>query len=264
MKHLFSRTSPFSNKVLSGLIVGTILALPVLPLSAQKAEDRSDTFRFNVSPNGYPPYLIVDGQEPSGIMWDVVELIVPRLGYDLQAQKIPRKRVDQMLADGYLDGTPRAIEWTEEPKEFLFTDPIVNVEEVFFFANNSRLNYQNPSDLFGKTVLTHLGYLYPEMEPYFYDGRITRFDVPRDRDMFRFLLHGDRFDTVLADRLVGQWILKTEGLKDQFRTSEAAISQYGFRVMVRPDWVDFANAFNRELDAIRENGELDAILANYR
>ncbi|WP_243411410.1 substrate-binding periplasmic protein [Marinobacter halophilus] len=217
-----------------------------------------------MSPNGYPPYLIVDGHEPSGIMWDVVATIVPRLGYTLEAQKIPRKRVDQMLEDGYLDGTPRAIEWTEEPEKFLFTDPVVNVEEVFFFASNSQLEYQYPSDLFGKTVVTHLGYLYPDLEPYFEDRRITRFDVPRDRDMFRFLLHGERFDAALADRLVGQWILKSEGLKDNIRTSDNGISQYGFRVMVRPDWADFAEAFNRELEVIRENGELDAILANYR
>ena len=34
--------------------------------------------------------------------------------------------------------------------------------------------------------------------------------------------------------------------------------------MLRPDWTDFAESFNRELELIRENGELDAILANYR
>lgn len=259
MKHPLSRTSLLSNKALIGLIAGAVLSLP-----AQSSDEPQETFRFNVSPNGYPPYLIVDGQAPAGIMWDVVAMIVPRLGYALETQKIPRKRVDQMLEDGYLDGTPRAIEWTEEPEKFLFTDPIVHVEEVFFFARDSELDYQYPSDLFGKTVLTHLGYLYPEMEPYFENGRITRFDVPRDRDMFRFLLHGERFDTALADRLVGQWILRTEGLKEQFRASETAISQYGFRVMLRPDWAGFADAFNRELKEIRENGELEAILANYR
>src|SRR5690554_3485570 len=154
------------------------------------------------------PYLIVQDCEPAGIMWDVVELIVPRLGYQVEPRKIPRKRVDQMLEDGYIDGTPRAIEWTEEPEKFLFTDPVVNVEEVFFFPEVSDLDFEHPSDLFGKTVVTHLGYLYPTLAPYFEDQRIRRFDVSRDRDMFRFLQHGDRFDAALADRLVGKWILK--------------------------------------------------------
>ncbi|MBE0486468.1 ABC transporter substrate-binding protein [Marinobacter sp.] len=259
MQHLLSRTSLLTNKPLTTLIAGAFLSLPV-----HSAEEQTDTFRFNISPNGYPPYLIVDEREPAGIMWDVVKLIVPRLGYDLEVQKIPRKRVDQLLEEGYLDGTPRAIEWTDEPERFVFTDAVVNVEEVFFFAKDSNLDYHYPSDLFGKTVVTHLGYLYPVMEPYFNNNKIKRFDVPRDRDMFRFLLHGDRFDTALADRLVGQWIIKKEGLADHFRTSEASISEYGFRVMLRPEWSEFADAFNVELNAIRENGELDAILANYR
>lgn len=240
------------------------LAASCLSLGAYADETEPPIFHFNISPNGYPPYLIVEDTEPSGIMWDVVVLVVPRLGYQVEARKVPRKRVDQMLEDGYIDGTPRAIEWTKEPEKFLFTDPIVDIEEVFFFRQASDLEYRYPSDLFGKTVVTHLGYLYPNLAPYFDDRRIKRFDVSRDRDMFRFLLHGDRFDTALADRLVGQWILKNEGMTKHFRTSRKAISQYGFRLMLRSDWTDFAEAFNQELAVIRENGDLEAILAKYR
>ncbi len=64
------------------------------------------TFRFNVSPSGYPPYLILENSQPSGIMWDVVARISERLGYELVAKRVPRKRVDQMLLDGFIDGTP--------------------------------------------------------------------------------------------------------------------------------------------------------------
>lgn len=248
-----------SRRTLLGAALLTSLAAPAAAIGQD-----SDTFHFNVSPNGYPPYLIVDGEEPSGIMWDVVSLIVPRLGYEVEPRKIPRKRVDQMLEEGYIDGTPRAIEWTEEPDKFLFTRAVVNVEEVFFFPVDSGLDYTHPSDLFGKTVVTHLGYRYPQLEAYFDDQRIKRFDVSRDRDMFRFLRHGDRFDTALADRLLGKWIIKNEGLANEFRNSEKAISQYGFRLMLRQDCTEFAQAFNRELEVIRENGELDAILAKYR
>ena len=66
--------------------------------AAAEVDNQERVFRFNISPNGYPPYLIVDGSKPSGIMWDVVNLIVPRLGYDVEPVKIPRKRVDPMLA----------------------------------------------------------------------------------------------------------------------------------------------------------------------
>jgi len=234
-----------------------------LSTSAAAASDQK-TFRFNISPNGYPPYMIVDQDEPSGIMWDVVSLISERLGYQIVAEKIPRKRVDQMLLDGYIDGTSRAIAWTHEPEKFLFTEPVVEIQEVFFTPKHTGQTYHSPEELFSKTVVTHLGYLYPELQPHFESGDIKRFDVSRDRDMFRFLLHGDRFDAAVVDLLVGKWILKNEGLRDQFTVSSGGISSYGFRLMLRKDSQPFVKAFNAELARIRENGELEAILANYR
>jgi polar amino acid transport system substrate-binding protein len=239
-----------------------LLALASRPVFG--AGDDVPVLRFNVSPNGYPPYLIVKQDRASGIMWDVMERIASRLGYRLVAERIPRKRVDQMLLDGFIDATPRAREWTAEPDKFLFTDPVVHIEEVFFVPSQSPLEYQQPEDLFSRTVVTHLGYLYPPLEPYFQSGKIQRFDVARDRDMFTYLVYGNQFDAAIADRLVGKWILRQEGMQDQFRSSQHSLSHYGFRIMLRQDWQAFADAFNQELARMRENGELDAILANYR
>ena len=229
-----------------------------------RTNNGASTFVFNVSPNGYPPYMIVDGEQEYGIMLDVLRRIAPRIGYQVETRKIPRKRVDQMLLDDYIDGTPRAIEWTEEPEQFLLTDPIVQVEEVFFFPEGSTLDYRKPRDLFGKTLVTHLGYQYPALEPHLSAGDITRFDVARDEDMFRYLMHGDRFHAAVADRLVGKWILRNQNAAGTFRTSSSAISEYGFRIMVRPEATGFVEAFNRELTKLRDSGELDTILAYYR
>lgn len=239
------------------------LSAIVFSAGAAAASDQK-TFRFNISPNGYPPYMIVDQDAPSGIMWDVVSLISERLGYQIVAGKIPRKRVDQMLLDGYIDGTSRAIAWTHEPENFLFTEPVVDIQEAFFTPKHSGQTYHSAEELFSKTVVTHLGYLYPELQPHFDSGNIKRFDVSRDKDMFQFLLHGDRFDAAVVDLLVGKWILKNEGLQDQFTVSSEGISSYGFRVMLRKESQPFVDAFNAELARIRENGELEAILANYR
>jgi len=228
------------------------------PASGQKV------FRFNVSPNGYPPYMIVDQEAPTGIMWDVVSLISARIGVRIVPQQIPRKRVDQMLLDGYIDGTSRAREWVQEPDKFLFTNPVVDIQEVFFTPKHAGKTYHSPEDLFSKTLVTHLGYMYPELQPYFESGDIKRFDVSRDRDMFNFVLHGDRFDAAVVDLLVGRWILKNEGLQDLFTVSSNNISSYGFRVMFRKENRSFVDKFNAELERIRKNGELEAILANYR
>lgn len=229
-----------------------------------KPQDQDRVFRFNVSPNGYPPYIIVDDKGYSGIIWDVVSLISERLGYQLVAEMIPRKRVDQMLLENYIDGTPRAREWTEEPERFLFTDPIVRIEEVFFVPTESDFEYRTPEDLRSKTLVTHLGYNYPAIEPYFESGEVTRFDVAQDKEMFGYVLHGDRFDAAIADRLVGHWIILNLGMQGQLRSTRNSISDYGYCLMLRKDWQDFAKAFNRELKKLKDNGELEDILSRYR
>lgn len=108
------------------------------------------------------------------------------------------------------------------PNLFLFTDSVVPIEEVFFVPKASKLEYRSPQDLYSKTVVTHLGYHYPELQVHFDTGKIQRFDVSRDQDMFTFVLHGDRFDAAVADRLVGQWILKNK----VFKTISGALAWY--------------------------------------
>ncbi|MCG2582479.1 MAG: transporter substrate-binding domain-containing protein [Marinobacter sp.] len=261
-----NRTSglPVLSPVASVLLLVFAFVLSGLASADNIAPTNARTLHFNVSPNGYPPYLIVDGQEPSGIMWDVVTVIAERLGYKVIPEQIPRKRVDTMLLKGYIDATSRAIEWTDNPEKFLFTDAIVEVEEVVFIPTDSDLTYQTTEDLLSRTVVTHLGYFYPALESHFQSGAIKRFDVSRDQDMFTFLLHGKRFDAAIADRLVGQWILRNEGWRKYFRISKESLSNYGFRLMLRKDWAEFARLFNAELSNIRANGELEAILSQYR
>lgn len=261
-------SSPSPSFWLAPLAV-SLLMLSSLPTSADNSkanlsDSENKVFRLNVSPNGYPPYLINEENRTTGIMWEVIETISKRIGYQVEAVKIPRKRVDQLLLEGMFDGTLRAKEWTDNPEEFLFTDPVVNIEEVIFFPKGSSDEFGVIEDLFSLTLVTRLGYHYPELEPHFESGQIKRFDVPRDQDIFVYLLSGDEMDAAVADRLVGQWLLLEQGSQDKFRVSSSTLSQSGFRLMLRPDCQSFAKAFNKELASMRAKGEIEKILAKYR
>lgn len=249
--------------------VSAILALAAasgltLAAPSENSPDESRTLKFNVSPNGYPPYIIVSEDDYSGIIWDVVTHIADRLDYVVEPRKIPRKRVDQMLLDGYIDATPRAIEWTENPDQFVFSDPIVQVQEVFFVPVDSTFEYTTLDDLRSKILVTHLGYKYPALAPLLESGELQRFDVSEDSDMFDYLLHGRRFDAAVADRLLGQWIIRQENLQGKVRYTTNNISDYGFRLMLRPEWQPFVDQFNEELADLRASGKLEHILSSYR
>lgn len=253
--------------LLRRLFATILLASPAITLAEEPVPTPAhsvEVLRLNVSPSGYPPYVIVTDNDHSGIIWDVVSRIADRLDFTLVAEKIPRKRVDQMLLRGFIDATPRAIEWTDTPEDFLFSDPIVRVQECIIVPADSPLNYTGPDDLRGKTVVTHLGYNYPTLEPLLANGELQRFDVSQDKDMFDYLIHGERFDAAIADRLVGQWVIRQEQLQGKVRFSEHSLTDFGFRLMFRPDWHSFVERFNAELAALQASGELDEILSNYR
>lgn len=241
-----------------GLLLLSGVASPVLAAEAP-------VLRLNVSPQGYPPYTIVDGDESSGIVWDVAVRITERLGYRLEAHNVPRKRVDDMLLGDYIDATARAREWTDRPERFVFTDPVVRVREVFFTPGDKKFVYDGPEAIDGMTVLTHLGYKYPYLREMFDSKRANRFDVPQDKDIFNYLLHGeDNFDVAIADMLVGQWIIRKSGWRGQFSVSNEALTDFGLRLMLRPEMGEFAQKFNDELAKMKSSGELDNIMDNYR
>lgn len=249
------------------LVIGLFIALAACPIAVASdvATPAARVLKLNVSPNGYPPYTIVDKDNRfSGIIWDVTTAICDRLGYRLEAFKVPRKRVDGMLTNGMIDATPRAEEWTEEPGNYVFTDPVVQVSEVFFSRTSRPFEYRNPADLDSMTVLTHLGYKYPKIRDMFTSGKTKRFDVPQDRDIFSYLMHGDDFDVAVADRLVGQWMIRENGWQGAFYISDQALTDVSLRLMLRPDMAEFADRYNNELSKMKDNGELESILAAYR
>ncbi|MFC4258823.1 substrate-binding periplasmic protein [Marinobacter lacisalsi] len=255
------------------LAAAAIFLLPALVTAGESAQQASDeasggeapVVRLNVSTDGYPPYLIVSPEhEYSGIAYDVVTRIAERMGYRVEALEIPRKRVDNLLQEGVVDATLRAREWTREPDNFLFTDTIVPIREVFFTTTDSSFHFQGLDKLSDVTLVTPLGYHYPQLKPLFDSGALERYEVSRDRDIFTFMLHGRNIDAGVADLLVGQWLIRQHGWQGKFRHSEQAISEFNYRLMVRPDWALFAERFNKQLEQMKASGELEQILDQYR
>lgn len=255
------RGAPFCR-----LLMAALLLFPAVgQTSEEPTGNEKPVLRFNVSTGGYPPYLIVtNDHQYSGIAYDVVSRIAGRMGYEVIPHEIPRKRVDDLLLEGVIDATPRAREWTEQPEKFLFTDTIVPVQEVFFSPSESDFHFRGLNSLKDVTLVTPLGYHYPQLEPLFESGAVERYEVSQDRDIFTFLLFGRGIDAGVADLVVGQWIIRQNGWQGKLKHSEEAISEFGYRLMVRPEWTSFVDTFNQRLAEMKASGEMEQILDQYR
>jgi len=270
--------SPIPMTTSLPILVSLCLALGLVgvaptSLQAREPEGGQETMpglvRLDVLPDGYPPYIVIEklenGEERhSGILWDVLEDLGEEAGFRLEAHEIPRKRVDQMLRDGFIDVTPRAIEWTDEPDDFLFTDRVMKLRDVFFVRKDSDFVYRAPSDLDGKTIVTQLGYRYPPIEHKFEAGDTERFDVQKHQDLLGFLIHSNRFHAAITDVAVGQWVMKQRGWQDEFKYVDNELASYDLRLMARDDWHEFVDAFNKHLEGLRRSGRLEEIRNRYR
>jgi polar amino acid transport system substrate-binding protein len=237
---------------------------PVLVLATEQ-----NVIRFNVTPTGYPPYLIHNPSEGivGGLMYDVLHTIATKHGFTVQALAFPRARVNHEMDRHNLDATARAVSWEAEPQKYLFTDPIIDTGELIFTLQNHPKDYKRLEDLFGRTVITHLGYQYASLSPYFSSGQILRTDAVNIEGMFRMLL-ARRGDCLIMDEAVGWWIIKESGLDAAlFKTHHITLGsgyREGYRIMFTPQWARFIQIFNRELALMRQNGSLATIIAKYR
>ncbi|MGP4845583.1 substrate-binding periplasmic protein [Marinobacter sp. 1Y8] len=219
---------------------------------------------FNIAPGGYPPYTVIneDGSV-SGIMWDVMTAVANAHGLTIEARQIPSKRVDSFMLAGELDATMRAIEWTENPEQFAFTDGVVKAQDVIFSMREQPLALKSVDDLKGKMLLTHLGFHYPALAPYLKAGTIHSIDVPDVQTMFKRLAGAPRFDGLVSNRRAGEWIIQRNGWQKTFVREPLVLSETDYRLMFSPQWQPMLGCFDTALREMKHEGLLDRILANY-
>lgn len=226
---------------------------------------QSKEIRFNIGVKGYPPYTITNQNlEVSGILVDILEKVAQEKGYDVRYFEIPRKRVDMMLEQGQLDVTPRAIEWTSEPENFIFSDPIISIRDVLFSPSSKPLQFDQIEDLIGTRLRTHVGYTYQGLDKYFENGLVYRHDDEFEEQMLSNLIAAQgRFDAAIVDELVGYWLIKNNNWDGQLVASKNALASVDFRLMFNKQFSQFVSDFNRKLRHLKETNKLQNIIDKY-
>lgn len=232
---------------------------------SETGEEKPQTLTFNVSSGGYPPFTIVhDNGAISGIFWEVLSVIADRHQITLESVELPPKRSDDLLREDYADVTMRAIEWTSNPDAFEFSDPVMMTRDAIFVHRRSPLVIRSVEDLRG-TLLTRLGFRYPWLDGAVRHGAVDLIPVQDQSAMFKRLYHGGaRFTGAVSNLHAGYWTLKNSSWEDSIRQAPIRLEEVGYRLMFPPRHADLVPLINRELDRMRQSGELDRIIQSYR
>jgi polar amino acid transport system substrate-binding protein len=246
------------------LVIGVLLVF--IPVFIEATPEKG-TILLGVTSDGWPPYIFVNDGDISGIAIDVLRTISEKGGYVLQIGVYPARRADRLVREGLLDAILDAKEWAPEPELFLWTDPIIDSEDLLISSKDNPIVFEKIDDLFGKTIGTRFNYMYPTLERYFKVGSIQRVDARSDTAMLKMVYSG-RTDAAVINKWVALWVLKQEDqLKyADFVFSKQLIDRAGYCVMFTShyDWLPFIGFFNAELHAMKQDGRFSNIISKYR
>lgn len=250
------------------LLAALLLASPGGPARAGRpGGDAPATIVFCCPEAGWPPYLLpCNGSDCRGIMPEIFREAMRSLGVTVVTRSFPEKRSLVMLRQGEVDVYSKAPEWVEDSEAFLWSAPVLPSRDVLVAPAGGR-PIDGPQDLTGLRLGTVLGYSYPGLDEALASGRVTRDDAPDTASQLRKLLYG-RTGAAVVNELVARWVLRGlhEPGADSLRFSERSVGlawmRFGF-TRAR-DWRALVGRLDAEIERMRADGRLQAIVDTYR
>jgi polar amino acid transport system substrate-binding protein len=161
----------------------------------------------------WAPYAMLENGHASGLDYDTTAIVFQRLGIEVQWQFLPWKRCLLMLEQGEADGALDIFKVSERDDLLLYpSEPLSDVNWVFFQANARPHPFKTLDDLRGLTIGISPGYLYtPEFDS---STSFIREPAPSHEANFGKLVRG-RVDLLVTDRRLGLQMIDQLGLRDQ-------------------------------------------------
>lgn len=210
----------------------------------------------------FPPYY-GSSLDRQGFISEIIVTAFERSGHKVETIFLPWQRA----IDGTKSGKYAALYtmWYREDREewFAFSDPLTPNEVGLLKRVDSKISYSDFTDLKPYKIGTVKGYSNPKD---FDEANLNVAPVAEDRINILKLLR-KRVDLVLIDKITGQHILNTEHphrkSEIEWLSSVQIDPQYLVFSKVTNNYEEKLKAFNTGLNAITEDGTLDAIITSH-
>ena len=164
--------------------------------------------------SNYPPHIYMENGEIKGIRVEIMTELFKRMGYKYEPEIMPWARAIVMIKAGKADGIC-SIWYKPEREEFLYYPKfpyVLEVQAIYQPAGTKEILYASLNDFKGLRVGTIRGFSFPKefMESSLFEIQT----VATDKQNFKKLAVG-RLDVVISDSIVGDYVIKQEGLQDR-------------------------------------------------
>ncbi|ALS99581.1 substrate-binding periplasmic protein [Lacimicrobium alkaliphilum] len=220
------------------------------------------TLRFAVYEPGFPPFIYIEEKQHkiTGIVPKLLTSFTQQQSLSIEYVMDNRKGGEQRLYDGNVDAMLISPEWAKHPDQLLFTQAILPYDD-YLFQRDTQEAPENTS-VTGKSVCTREYYVYPVLEKAFETKTMLRLDASSQQAQLR-MLEKSRCDFAYINELVAYWLVERHfpGLRI------TPVSDYkastSLKIALHPRWHTHLPALNAFIQAQRESGELDKIVAQF-
>ncbi|MGO2130768.1 MAG: substrate-binding periplasmic protein [Pseudoalteromonas prydzensis] len=216
----------------------------------------------------YPPFHFVSS-ENKGILRDVITAFSKASGIQVDYVFVPEMRSAKMVQNGDVDVRMESEVWLNGNEPYYWSQEIMQVEDVMVAARGVQLiDLKQLNRLKSGVLLGRFGYVYPTFEPLVQNNILHRENFYSDLEVLQSLYkdtHSSPRFTVISKTVLNWYI--------QHYPDFAALVVSDINVGVAPLQLQFAynskgkkyaQQFNDFLQKLKDNGELDKIIARYQ
>jgi len=220
---------------------------------------------YAISTGNFPPFVgeKIEGQ---GLATKIIQRTMKEMGNQTTITFLPWKRGFRDTYNGKYYGTYPYSKNKERQRKWHYSQPLYNLQEVFFSKVENNFVYTNNEDLVGLTVCKPIGYNLFNLKKIVDDQTINLIRPPAMRNCFAMLNKG-RVDLVMTNETSGFAVLVQEGFETKhFKVSDKVFVDIGHHLII-PKKVEggkeFIVKFDSTLEKLKAEGVVDQLISEF-
>ncbi|MEH6649585.1 MAG: transporter substrate-binding domain-containing protein [Motiliproteus sp.] len=220
---------------------------------------------YNLASGEFPPFTS-ESLDNGGLATKIITTVINKMGHQTKVNFLPWKRGYQMTLRGRLHGTFAYSKNSQRLKQWFFSEPLYNLEEVFIARSHNQVYFRDNADLDNLIICKPIGYNLFGLKELQQQGVITLLRPADMNGCFR-LLAKRRVDLVMTNSTTALNLIKqhTEN-PDEFHVLPKPFTTIGHHLIAPKSEAHsaaFINAFDAALLTLKKDGVIDMLIAKH-
>ena len=220
---------------------------------------------YSLASGEFPPFTSESLNE-GGLATEIITSAIHQMGHRTEISFLPWKRGYEMTLRGRHHGTYAYSKNNQRLEQWLFSDPLYNLEEVFISRSHNKVNFRDDADLNNLIICKPIGFNLFGLKKLQQQGVITLLRPADMEGCFR-LLAKRRVDLVMTNSTTALNLIQryTEDPND-FHILPKPFTKIGHHLIAPKSEAQsaaFINQFDAALLELKQSGVVDALIAKH-